>query len=417
MMQKAQASLKDFGIRTLGDYDCQNVRLGLLLLAIVLYALWGSPTPDHPGVLEGLIAGLLVMSAGIQGLQTALHFDGRRKAWFAAGQMLFVTGLSVPVIVGAVQGNSLLLALRDIIPFIFMLIPVLYYPLFRQRPEFVKPLLTVILFAGIMSGLRASLDFMGRPFALFFLSQDDELYYLANVPTVLFASLFFTGLAVQKFVQARSLRDFLKSSLCFPLILCTILPLALTMQRASIGIFIFYTLFSCLYFLIRSPRKMIILLILVGVVFWPFISVAQDVLASLAYKTSLVGGNMRLEDLQAVWGEVSHSPLTLLFGKGWGAVFSSPAVGGVEVNFTHNLFTSFLLKTGFLGLGLAAVYLLTLAWPLFWRVLPSDPLFAMALGGPLFIDVFLYASFKSLDFGLILLLLMVACNIASQRRL
>ncbi|MBU0858653.1 MAG: hypothetical protein KJ667_01830, partial [Alphaproteobacteria bacterium] len=42
-----------------------------------------------------------------------------------------------------------------------------------------------------------------------------------------------------------------------------------------------------------------------------------------------------------------------------------------------------------------------LLWPLLW----ARPLLAVALGVPLAIDTMLYASFKSLDFGLILLLL------------
>jgi hypothetical protein len=39
------------------------------------------------------------------------------------------------------------------------------------------------------------------------------------------------------------------------------------------------------------------------------------------------------------------------------------------------------------------------------RLVFREPVIGLALAAPIFIDVFLYASFKSLDFGLMLLLI------------
>jgi len=113
---------------------------------------------------------------------------------------------------------------------------------------------------------------------------------------------------------------------------------------------------------------------------------------------------MRSAEWAAVWAEVSAHPISLLIGKGWGATFSSPAVADIEVNFTHGLLSSLLLKTGLIGLGLGLVYLGALGrgW---LNMFKTHPVIVVALGGPILIDVFLYASFKSLDFGLMLLLL------------
>ncbi|MDB5491886.1 MAG: hypothetical protein JWO78_1735 [Micavibrio sp.] len=79
------------------------------------------------------------------------------------------------------------------------------------------------------------------------------------------------------------------------------------------------------------------------------------------------------------------------------------------VNYTHNIFTTYLLKTGLVGLLLLTLYLYGLCRPLF-DLLRVRPLLALALGVPLVIDLTLYASFKSLDFGLILLLVMLAAQ-------
>ena len=101
---------------------------------------------------------------------------------------------------------------------------------------------------------------------------------------------------------------------------------------------------------------------------------------------------------------VGPSPGSILFGKGWGATLASPAVGGMVVNYTHNLLTALWLKTGLIGLILAGLYIAGLAKglvPLLW----TNPVLAVALAVPLVIDTLLYASYKSLDFGLILLLI------------
>ncbi len=129
--------------------------------------------------------------------------------------------------------------------------------------------------------------------------------------------------------------------------------------------------------------------------------------------------NMRWAEASAVIHEISASLPTMIFGKGWGATIASPAVGGVTVNFTHCLLTTYWLKTGLVGLFLALLYLFHIG-VLLMRLLKVNPVMAVALGGPLAIDVLLYASFKSLDFGLVLLLVPLwaagAARVASPPR-
>ena len=54
-------------------------------------------------------------------------------------------------------------------------------------------------------------------------------------------------------------------------------------------------------------------------------------------------------------------------------------------------------------MGLALAYLFRLG-SIILELLFYRPVIALALAGPFLIDIFLYASFKSLDFGLVLLL-------------
>ena len=62
-------------------------------------------------------------------------------------------------------------------------------------------------------------------------------------------------------------------------------------------------------------------------------------------------------------------------------------------------------------LGLLSFYLFAL-FKKVWGLILTQPALALALTAPFLIDVFLYASYKSLDFGM-LLLLIGTCQISS----
>jgi hypothetical protein len=115
---------------------------------------------------------------------------------------------------------------------------------------------------------------------------------------------------------------------------------------------------------------------------------------------------MRFQELETVWGDVTRSAASALFGNGWGASIKSPAVGGLSVNYTHNLVSAALLKSGMIGAALLCLYLFLLGTS-FFSLVRQRPVLALALFWPFVIDIFLYASYKSLDFGLILTL--IAC--------
>jgi hypothetical protein len=176
------------------------------------------------------------------------------------------------------------------------------------------------------------------------------------------------------------------------------------LQRASVGYMVVY---SVILFTLGSVKYPYRSLVVFGIMMVPCIYFADTlaaILTTMIEKTSAVGGNMRLEDLRAVWNEVSYSPFAVLLGEGWGASYQSPAVAGVRVNFTHSLFSSMLLKSGLLGVLLSILYIYGLG-KILLEYSMRYPVFILAITGPFLIDVFLYATFKSLDFGLLLLLI------------
>lgn len=367
--------------------------------AIFLYAALGSPTPDHPGYLEMVIAALLICATGSSGLWGAARYNVKAPAWFVAGQVFLIYGLCAATLGGVLAGHGLTAMARDMAAFLLMLLPLFCL---RAVPE--KALLFSALGLGLLFAVRAQFDMPG-------LALGEALFYLANAPTVLFAAIAFAGLALQSFVERFSLAALMKAGLLIFMCVLCLLPMIETQQRASLGAFVLSMMFLLGVYLWRSPRRSSFVLVAVlgaGLVYGgQVLGVFED----LSRKTALVGVNMRVEEWAAVWGEIASNPFRAMFGRGWGATFSNPAVAGITVNYTHGLASSLLLKTGVFGLvlGLGYVWLLALG---LYPALRQRPVLAVALAAPLLIDVFLYASFKSLDFGVILLLIATL----SQRR-
>ncbi|MEZ5814475.1 MAG: hypothetical protein R3E13_07160 [Alphaproteobacteria bacterium] len=296
----------------------------------------------------------------------------------------------MPLIGGVIGGNGPGFIIRDVIPFLFLFLPL--FIVVHNRAL----ILCGVLAVGVLFGLRAGFD-------VSFLGGGDKLFYLANMPSVFFAAVFFAGAAVSGFAERFNVRAVLKALVFVGLAGVCLLPILETQQRASVGVFVLSMAAVFGVYLWRHPRRVVFVL---GVLVLALVLVLPElrgVFEALGRKSELVGMNMRAEEWRAVWAEISAHPFSLLVGKGWGATFSSPAVAGIEVNFTHGLVSSLLLKTGLVGAGMGLFYIGALGRGLLnsWR---EHLVLIVALAGAILIDVFLYASFKSLDFGLMLLL-------------
>lgn len=386
-------------------WTSDQLRCAALFVAMALYALWGVPTPDHPGIVEIMIGALLVCAVGVSGMYSIVRFDRANPLWRSALQILVIYGLSAPLLSGIIYGHDPALILRDILPFLFLGLPLFAADIFKGRPQHFQRLLWGCVALGAVFSLRASLeiyqDILGF---LWVLSPPrDELTYLANAPTLLFCVLFLIGFFAQKMLQHLSVRTFVFAALVGVGVAALCVPLVATMQRASIAYIVLYILILMAVGVWRYPYRTVPLVVLLFCAVLPFMDVAHDIVRMVQHKTGLVGLNMRLEELSAAWAELAGHPLKMMFGSGWGASFESPAVGGVRVNFTHSLLSSALLKMGIFGLGLVGLYIYGLGRALL-PYLQTRPVLVLALAGPIAIDTILYAAFKSLDFGLVLLL-------------
>jgi len=190
--------------------------------------------------------------------------------------------------------------------------------------------------------------------------------------------------------------------LLIALSLFPILSMVLMMQRAGLVAVAVVCGVMIYEMARRTPRRAVIVLaflLFLGGSLWGELSFVSD---AMIRKTHLVGLNSRVQEWQQVFSLVFDGWGHALFGYGWGSRLENPAVGGLSVLYTHSLFSSLLFKTGLLGMVVIAGGLLTGII----RSLPDlfrDRVLFWALIFPFVISAGFYASYKSLGFGLILL--------------
>ncbi|MCB9963625.1 MAG: hypothetical protein H6857_01615 [Rhodospirillales bacterium] len=379
----------------------QKVRFFFFCAAVLLYAAAGYPTPDAPGGVEILVGSGLLVSLGFPTAAFALLRPRTAEPlWMKTSRLLLIYGLSAPVVMAILQGNEISAVIRDLFPFLFLLLPYFTYGFFyRLSQQQKQSVVLLFLVAGLIfaaRGLSAMQAGTGE-------GQILDALYLVNAPTVLFAALLLGGYALSAFRFSSPLGPaFAAITMVLP-----VLAMAAAVQRASFGAIACSGIILGIVVLRRSLLRAVCLAGAAGVLlFYVYGEAVVPVLAALIEKNRLVGSNMRLSELDAVWERVVENTPTFLFGQGWGGTLQSPAVGGLTVNYTHSLLSAALLKTGMIGMLLTLSYLgtLFLRFPDLFR---KNTILALALFWPFVIDIFLYASYKSLDFGFVLM--MIAC--------
>jgi hypothetical protein len=359
-----------------------DLRFAAFCVVLVVYALFGSPTADHPGFFEWLMAVLMVLSAGVFTMSPAFP--------------LLVFGLVVPVVIGAVNGNEGPVMLRDLAGFLFLCLPVFYSGLLSV-PHRQRLFIQACLFIGLVFSLRT----LGVVYG--YLPVPGELLYLANSPLVLFSALFMIGRGFDALAAAGTIKNFLFGVLWMAGAILPMAAMLVDVQRVGFAAITVTILFYAGRLIWRHPVRAIVPCMIILAMAWLGWQSIETVYDAVMTKTSNVGLNMRLEEARAVFAALSGGAVDVALGKGWGATLASPAVGGVTVSFTHSLLTYLMLKAGIFGLCLAGFYLVSAGRGV-WRHAVADPAIGAALIWPLVIPVFLYASHKSLDFGLILTL-------------
>lgn len=382
-----------------------------LLLALTLHGFLSVPAPPSVRWVEAAVGCLLLAGTGLRrplslvtGHAAAVAPDG----WSCAVALSFLWLAWVPLVRGlALDWDSVL---RDVVPLGFLFLPLALVPALRPHGErAVRALAAALALAGMFFALRWwrqngwAFDQVGV------VPLSDGMRYFLNAPSVLFAGVALTlagaGAALGRVRGGlpAAVLGLAGGLLCLGALAGAVHRMALVLALGAL-----------LWAVVRQGRGM------PAVVAAAALALAAEgslpaALGQAWEKSRLYGLNARGAELEAVLLQAGDSPWTLMLGQGWGALLANPAVGGWRVGYTHTLAGYALLKGGILGLAALTVYLLGLA-----RVVPGlvrrRPFLAMAVLPPLVVSLTLHTSFKYLDCGLLLTLLVLAGEEPVSRR-
>jgi len=401
-----------FSLRCEGvDLRGVGARFAVFLLGVLVYAGFGAPTPEVVGWPEIAVFLCLVFALW----RPVLGLCSERPVL----ALCFAVGGFVPAVVGVMNGHGGGLILRDVAAFLFLMVPFLGMRFFqgregaddfaRERGANYSDLYSMVFFV-------LGLSFAGRSVLAGFDFLSSDLDYFSNSPAVMFMVLFGVAGVYRLCLSARF--DFgvvVRMCVLLACVCVGVVAMSMSLQRISLAFFVVFVLVLVVRLWLQRPVVgVLVSLVLGGLVMWQF-EVFETVYRVLESKTRLYGGNMRIEEAAAVWNEiVSGSVWRVVFGTGWGGVFASPAVADITVNFTHNFFTSFLLKTGVVGF-LGAILFVGYFLRRVLFVVRCDFVRGYAVLAPFVITTLFYASYKSFDFGLLLLLIIITYSCSAKQ--
>ena len=384
-----------------------------LVAALALYGLLSAPAPPEVRAVEVAIGALLLAAVGlIRPVMVATGHTLRAPGlpeWEAVGGAAFAWLLWAPLLRGLMLGWDMAAVLRDVVPLGYLFLPVLLVPLLRRGGAgAVRLLAGGLVLAGVLFALRWWRQSAWEFDAVGARAMADGLRYFLNAPSVLFAAVALPMAALGLVVRGGWWRRAAAVVLLVPAMLC-LGALAGAVHRMALGLAVLGCLASVPWWWRRAPVAVLAGGLAVGACVLLFGDVVAGALAQVAAKSRLIGANARFDEISAVLEQVTRSLPAFLLGDGWGALVANPAVGGWRVGYTHTLLSYALLKTGLLGVLALVAYLAALV-PSAWALLRADPPLAVAVLAPLAMALGAHTSFKYLDCGLLLTLMVLAAE-------
>lgn len=409
---------------------------GVLVIAFsYVWIVLGSPVPQYVSYVEfGVGVGL---TAGALLLAVPLLRQGKFDITLSVGLACTLYLTTIPLLVGFLRGNALADMPRDVLPLLFITaLPLLVvsHNWGKRRESVRKTLVVSLLFVGLVGSAQffwgvhkhygGIASFVSASKASFgggaveiskgeLASRIDSgawrsqaaIYFKNYDPAALFTAVYLAcyGLANLLLRRGRTLVSLGALTGGF-VIVYGLMALGL---RAYVGAFaLAFLLFSAYLMFARSVS--IKSAVAVGVFVALSVTCMRDVFELLLLKQMAVGANGKLAEFHGVLLAVLSRPYVSLFGIGWGGLFANPILLDLPTRFTHSLVSFYLLKGGFIGLGVLIVFLVSL-----WGRARGSGMFGstdrfmiiLACAAPLMIGVFFQPIYKMLSYGMVLTLL------------
>ena len=371
----------------------ENINLKVLITGIFLYSM-STPFPKSIGLIE-IIIGFCLLIGLLKGIFNLITF---KKMLFTA---IFYILLIYPLVKGVFNENYVTDIVRDIIPFIYLMI-VMFVLSSNIKNNFSQKICKYMVFVGIIFSIRELLYWKSSGgLGVGVIMSTEE--YIIQSPIVLFAGVYLFCMGFYYLNKYKLIRSFLS----FALGGLPLLGFYYSVLRAPLILMI---LIPYIYALIISRDHIlkIVFLTFMPIFILSFANInLQYYLSMFVEKQRVYGDNNKLAEINQIWIETVNADfLSLVFGKGWGGTWFSPAVG-IEVSYAHSLIAYSLLKGGILGLTFFMIFLIVLLkycyTHLIWVKNDSYKLaLYLALLPPIFVNIFLESGYKTLGFGLII---------------
>jgi hypothetical protein len=375
---------------------------GVLLLAaaVLVHGAVGLPAPQAVGLAEAVVGACLLMAAG---LGTLVRFGSGAvllspgPAWAVVGASGFLWLLWIPLLRGAAAGHAPEDVVRDVVPLVFLFLPLLLTPgLARLGPRAVDVLAAALALAGVLIAARWLLS--GLP------AGPVPERYLPNDPAVLFAAIWLPAVG---FRLARRLPAWPAAAVLAAAGALCLAALVLQVNRSA-SIVAAAALLAVFAWSWRSAGIAgACVVAAAGSAVWMRSDLVFSTMEAFAAKTQAYGTNGRLAELAAVAERAASTWDGLLFGAGWGALLRNPAVGDWWVSYTHGLPGYLLFKTGLAGCAVAGLWAVCLL-AVVVRVLRRDMALGLAVVAPLLVGGMVHTGYKYFCYGVLLTLLTLA---------
>lgn len=389
--------------------------LAALTAALLVQGAASRPAPQifRPEV-EGVVALLLTLAVGWRRpLSLALGArDGPR--WIAVGAACLAALLWIPLARGAWAGWPAADVVRDVVPLLFIFLPLALVPALKPTGWVgVRILAAALMLEGLFLVLRwwNRVDWGFGAVGVRVMPDGDG--YLLNAPSALFAAVAWP-LAALHCAERGGWRGWIGATAALSAgALCVAAQLGAA-HRLAFGLIVLTGLTA----LWTRGRRISWLLPLLATALVVFVGFGDDRLVGavgrIVEKTRLVGGNARLEEAAAALAAAGENLGGALLGAGWGARLENPAVGGWRVAYTHTFVTYLLFKAGVVGLATGIVWFAVLA-PAAARAWRRDAAWALAVIAPLAVALTAHTSYKYLDTGVLLSLLILSAAPSAER--
>lgn len=382
-----------------------NINKYIVFSILVVNGVFGKPIPQDVGVPEILIA-LLMLILLARSFSGGILYDARAPYLMPIGFWLII----VPTVVGALfyqyQFNDFI---RDFIPLIFLLIPIILWGQIIGDQEGWRKFLELGFFiSGVALSIR-QMAFTGQS-AFSELTISSYEAPMNQCPTVVYTAVAATvaGL-VFDYSPVRRMIVLGGGLICLA-------GLGMIVMRAQVFI-VLISIATCLIFSNTATAKKNILIsaiVMTPIIAFYFNNILEGVywtIDLMSQKTDSTGGlaNSRDEELNVIYEHVTKNVANLFFGSGWGASMYVPTADAV-VRFTHIGALFFLWKSGIFGLLCVGVYFRSLMRNGFLNILnmldPGKNYSVIGILSGVFVFGTIEMGYKMLTFGLSLLMVL-----------